>query len=121
MAHAYHPAHPHKHDANHKLLINKGIAIKENANDSYATTGQSATIFRGICEAANVPVQNYINRQDVGCGSTIGPILAAKLNCLAVDIGTPMWSMHSSAETMGSLDLFYAKELMKTFFSGSQS
>ena len=120
MAHAYHPAHPQKYDPNHKLLINKGIAIKENANDRYATSGQSAAIFRGICEAAKVPVQNYVNRQDIGCGSTIGPMLAAQLNCLAVDVGTPMWSMHSSAETMGALDLFYAKEVMKTFFAGSQ-
>ena len=121
MAHAFHPSHPQKYDSNHKLLINKGIAIKENANDRYATSGQSAAIFRGICEAAKVPVQHYINRQDIGCGSTIGPILAALLNCLAVDVGTPMWSMHSSAETMGALDLFYAKEVMKAFFSGSKS
>ncbi|MFK7825255.1 MAG: M18 family aminopeptidase [Oligoflexales bacterium] len=119
MAHAYHPAHPQKYDPHHKLLINKGIAIKDNANDRYATSGQSAAIFRGICEAAKVPVQNYVNRQDIGCGSTIGPILAAQLNCLAVDVGTPMWSMHSSAETMGALDLFYAKEVMQTFFAGS--
>lgn len=121
MAHAYHPAHGNKYDSNHKLLINKGIAIKENSNDRYATSGQSATLFRGLCEAAGVPVQNYINRQDIGCGSTIGPILAAKLNCLAVDIGTPMWAMHSSAETMGALDLFYAKQLMQSYFAGGQS
>lgn len=116
MAHAFHPAHANKYDAHHKININAGLVIKENANDRYATSGASATIFRGLCEAAEVPVQEYINRQDLGCGSTIGPTLAAQLNCHTVDVGAAMWAMHSTGESMGSRDLLYAKQLFQTFF-----
>jgi aspartyl aminopeptidase len=117
MAHGFHPAYAQKFDVNHKVLLNKGIVVKENANDRYATNGQSASIFRGFCELAKIPVQNFVNRQDLGCGSTIGPSVSALLNCIGVDIGAPMWSMHSTAETMGTYDLYYSKLLMQTFFN----
>ncbi len=117
MAHGLHPAHPEKHDTNHKPLLNRGLVIKENASDRYATSGYTAAIFRKLCEAAKVPVQHFVNRQDLACGSTIGPILAANLNCQTVDVGTAMWGMHSSGETMGAYDLFYAAQVFQTFFT----
>lgn len=117
MAHGYHPAYASKFDSNHKVLLGDGLVIKENANERYATNGKTATIFRGLCEAAELNCQNYIHRQDLGCGSTIGPILAASLNCETVDIGTPMWGMHSSAETLAVKDLFDAYSLFKCYFN----
>ena len=118
MAHGYHPAHAQKYDKNHQLMVNGGLVLKENANDRYATSGAGGAIFQGICEAAGVPLQGFINRQDMGCGSTIGPILSASLNCMAVDVGTAMWAMHSTGETMGTHDLHHASEAFRVFFKG---
>lgn len=78
-------------------------------------------MFRAICEAGDVPLQGYINRQDLGCGSTIGPTLSAQLSCHGVDVGTAMWAMHSTGETMGTRDLEYACKAFEVFFRGSPS
>ena len=116
MAHAIHPGECLKHDVNHRPIINKGIVIKENANDRYASSGYTSTIVKAYCQAAKVPYQEYICRQDMGCGSTIGPILSSSLGCRSVDIGLSMWSMHSSAETMGTKDLSYAVDFFSSVF-----
>lgn len=116
MAHGVHPCFPEKHSANHKPMLNGGIVIKENALGSYATTGYSSTFFRRICAEAKVPVQNFVPRQDTGCGGTIGPISAANLSCHTVDLGVSQWGMHSSAETMGTRDLAYAYQAFKAYF-----
>ena len=65
-------------------------------------------------------MQQFINRQDLSCGSTIGPILSAQLSCLAVDMGIAMWGMHSSRETIGCLDLFYASEVFQKLLSSEK-
>lgn len=118
MAHALHPNHMDKHDSQHAPLINQGVVVKANTNDRYATTGETAAIFRAICEAANVPVQAFINRQDMGCGTTIGPITAAALSARTVDIGAAMWGMHSTGETMGAHDMAWLVDLARVFFAG---
>lgn len=116
MAHAFHPSYPSKHDSVHRPKINEGIVIKENANDSYATTGYTTAYFKALCERADVPTQGFIARQDLVCGSTIGPIVSSNLACPVVDVGVAMWAMHSAAETMGNLDLLYAINAFKEFF-----
>ena len=118
MVHALHPAHEDKHDKHHAPLVNQGMVVKLNTNDRYATTGETAAIFKAICEAAEVPLQAFINRQDLACGTTIGPITAARLGARTVDIGAPMWGMHSCAETMGASDMVSAVAVARTFFSG---
>ncbi len=118
MAHALHPNWEDKHDKQHAPLINEGVVIKVNTNDRYATTGETAAMVRAWCEAANVQVQAFVNRQDMGCGSTIGPITAANLGARTVDIGTPMWGMHSTHETMGAHDMESAIRLARVFFAG---
>lgn len=118
MAHALHPAHLDKHDKQHAPLINQGLVVKVNTNDRYATTGETAAAFQAICEAADVPLQAFINRQDMACGSTIGPITAARLGARTVDVGVAMWGMHSSAETMGAHDVGHAVSVMRAFFQG---
>ena len=118
MAHALHPNYADKHDSQHAPLINQGIVIKANTNDRYATGGESAAYFRAICEAANVPVQAFVSRQDMGCGTTIGPITAARLSARTVDIGAAMWGMHSINETMGAHDMAWLIDAARVFFLG---
>ena len=121
MAHALHPNHLDKHDRAHAPIINQGLVVKVNSNDRYASSGETVAAFRGLCERADVPLQAYIHRQDMTCGSTIGPITAAKLGARTVDFGAPMWAMHSTGETMGAVDMGYAVRLATVFFSGGRS
>jgi aspartyl aminopeptidase len=104
MAHAVHPNFAEKHDPAYMPLMNHGPVIKQNAFQRYATTAASCARFEAICSGAGVPVQTIINRSDLESGTTIGPIASAKLSIPAVDIGNPMWAMHSIRETMGVFD-----------------
>ena len=118
MAHAQHPNFPELHDKYHAPLINQGIVVKANTADRYATTGETAALLAGICEAAKVPLQAFVMRQDMACGTTIGPIVAASLAARVVDVGCPMWAMHSTAETLGARDLDAMAAMMTTFYVG---
>jgi aspartyl aminopeptidase len=104
MAHAYHPNFPAAYEPGHKVLINGGPVIKSNANQRYATNAESAARFMKYCELAGVPYQQYAHRSDLGCGSTIGPKVAAQLGISSVDVGSPMWAMHSARESAGTHD-----------------
>ena len=104
MAHAYHPNFPAGYEPNHKVLVNGGPVIKTNANQRYSTNADTAARFMLLCEQAGVPYQQYAHRTDLGCGSTIGPILAASLGMPSLDVGCPMWAMHSLRESAGVLD-----------------
>ncbi|CAG0929924.1 partial putative M18 family aminopeptidase 2, partial [Planctomycetaceae bacterium] len=75
-----------------------------NANQRYSTNADTAARFMLLCEQAGVPYQQYAHRTDLGCGSTIGPILAASLGIPSLDVGCPMWAMHSLRESAGVLD-----------------
>lgn len=107
MAHATHPNYAERHDPEHQLRMNAGPVIKINANQRYATEGETEAIFQCACEAAGVPYQKFINRTDLGCGSTIGPMTAAKLGMRVVDVGNPQLAMHSVRELCGSHDPAY--------------
>jgi aspartyl aminopeptidase len=120
MVHAEHPNHKEMHEARHSPKINEGLVIKMNANERYATTGETAAMFRAICERAGVPVQGFVMRQDMRCGSTIGPITSALLGARTVDVGIPMWGMHSTGETVGALDLGRAVLAFTEHFNGGE-
>ena len=107
MAHAWHPNFPAAYEPCHRVTINAGPVIKNNANQRYSTSADTAARFMAICEKAGVPYQQYAHRSDLGCGSTIGPIIAARLGIPSVDIGSPMWAMHSIRESAGVLDHGY--------------
>ncbi len=104
MAHAIHPNYPEKHEPYHYPLINHGPVVKGNASMRYATNAETAALFRGLCGRAGVPVQDFVNRADLACGTTIGPHVAAALGVPTVDVGNPMLSMHSAREMCGSED-----------------
>lgn len=107
MAHAWHPNFPAAYEPGHHVLVNAGPVIKSNANQRYSTSAESAARFMAICDRAAVPCQQYAHRTDLGCGSTIGPMVAARLGITSVDIGSPMWAMHSIRESAGVLDHSY--------------
>lgn len=106
-AHGIHPNYREKHDANHGPILNQGPVIKINQNQRYATNSVSSSEFQHRCEQAGVPIQKFVTRADMGCGSTIGPITAAELGVQTLDIGVPQWAMHSIRETAGVLDCEY--------------
>jgi aspartyl aminopeptidase len=116
MAHAYQPNFPMFYEPDHKVLVNKGPVIKVNANRRYASDSVSEAMFAGWCERAGVPYQKYSHRSDLPCGSTIGPMTSAKLGLRTVDVGNPMWAMHSIRESAGVLDHGYMIDAFKCFF-----
>jgi len=104
MAHAIHPNYAELHDSRHGPVINQGPVIKVNNNQRYATDGVSSARFEALAERAGVPVQKFVIRSDMQCGSTIGPITAKGLGIKTVDVGNPMLSMHSIREMAGTRD-----------------
>ncbi len=103
-AHALHPNFQDKHDAGHGPAINGGPVIKVNASQRYATNSATSALFHDLCREAEVPVQTFVTRADMGCGSTIGPITATELGVPTLDVGVAQWGMHSIRETAGSED-----------------
>jgi len=116
MAHAYHPNHPGAYEPCHHVLVNKGPVIKTNANQRYSTNADTAARFITLCASAGVPYQQYAHRTDLGCGSTIGPIVASNLGVPSVDVGSPMWAMHSIRESAGVLDHGYMIAVLNALF-----
>lgn len=116
MAHAYQPNYPAAYEPGHKISVNQGPVIKVNANHRYATDCLSEAQFISYCRQANVPFQKYSHRGDLPCGSTIGPIASAKLGIRTVDVGNPMWAMHSIRESAGVQDHHFMIKALSCFF-----
>ncbi|KAA0014192.1 M18 family aminopeptidase [Billgrantia pellis] len=114
-AHALHPNFIDKHDAAHGPALNGGPVIKVNANQRYATNSATSALFRDLCREAGVPVQTFVTRADMGCGSTIGPITATELGVPTLDVGVPQWAMHSIRETAGSHDVEHLTRALVAF------
>ncbi|MBR2094825.1 MAG: M18 family aminopeptidase [Fibrobacter sp.] len=116
MAHAAHPNHMEKHEPNHAPLLGKGIVLKTNSQKRYASDLMSSAKLRLLCEQAGIPLQVFITRNDMPCGSTVGPTVSANLGIPTVDIGEPMLSMHSIREMMATSDHADMIKLLKTFY-----
>lgn len=116
-AHAVHPNFPDRHDARHSPVINGGPALKVNANQSYATNSESAAVFMHAAELADVAVQSFVARGDMGCGSTIGPLAATRLGIRTVDVGVPTFAMHSIRELAGTADAFALYRALTAFYA----
>mmetsp|Transcript_35548 Transcript_35548/g.50418 ORF Transcript_35548/g.50418 Transcript_35548/m.50418 type:complete len:347 (-) Transcript_35548:191-1231(-) len=118
QAHAVHPNYASKHEKAHQPKMNEGMVIKRNSNQRYATNAITGLIIREIAKRAGLPpVQEFVVRNDCGCGSTIGPIISTATGIRAIDMGCPQLSMHSIRETMGVCDLTNGLQLFKAFFS----
>jgi aspartyl aminopeptidase len=104
MAHATHPNYPEKHEPQHQIAINGGPVLKTNVKLRYATDSVGAAAFIMACDQADVPVQHFVSRNDLPCGSTVGPMTAALTGATTVDFGAPMLSMHSARELCGAKD-----------------
>lgn len=95
MAHGIHPNYSDKHQNNHQCEVNRGVVIKTNFNQRYSTDVVSSSLLRIIADKGNVPIQDFIVKNDSPCGSTVGPILASGTGMKTIDIGVPMLGMHS--------------------------
>ena len=116
-AHAVHPNYPERHDAGHAPLVNHGPAVKLNSNQRYATDAATAALFRACCEKAGVPVQTFVSRNNIPCGSTIGPLTATRLGIATVDVGVPQLSMHSARELCGAEDPAHLAGALAAYWS----
>lgn len=117
MAHAFHPSFARLYEPQHAPAVNGGPAIKINANQRYATSEVGEALFQSLCEAQQVPCQKYVHRTNLPCGSTIGPMSAARLGVPTIDVGNPMWSMHSIRESAGTLDHERMIAVMRAYYS----
>ncbi|MDM8560278.1 M18 family aminopeptidase [Candidatus Parabeggiatoa sp. HSG14] len=116
-AHAYHPNYKKFYDDEHKAIVNSGPTIKINAKQRYTSESISEALFMRLCEQAEVPYQKAVHRTNLACGSTIGPQISAQLGIRSVDVGNPIWAMHSARESGGTLDHHYMIKAMTVFFA----
>ena len=118
-AHGIHPNYADKHDTNHGPLLNKGPVIKINANQRYATNSVTQAYFSHLCDRNDIPYQTFVNRSDLSCGSTIGPITATELGIKTIDIGLPTFGMHSIRELGGAQDPKYLHRALVNFLNST--
>ena len=116
MAHATHPNYPERHEPGHLIEVNAGPVLKVHPNLRYATDGRTAAAFALACEQAGVGLQRYEHRADLPCGSTIGPLAAARTGIPTVDVGAPQLAMHSARELMGAHDVAAYSAALQAFF-----
>lgn len=119
MAHAVHPSRADRHDGEHLPRINGGPVVKTHVGQRYATDAHTGAAFRSLCRSVDAPVQEFVVRQDIPCGSTIGPITAAELGIPTVDVGNPMLSMHSAREMSGAHDPAHMNRVLAAFLGGA--
>jgi aspartyl aminopeptidase len=103
-AHGVHPNYADKSDSSHPIFLNHGPVIKLNANQRYATNSHSNALFHLLAKEVDVQTQEFVMRNDMACGSTIGPLIAAQIGVRTVDVGAPTLAMHSIRELTGRLD-----------------
>jgi len=115
-AHGVHPNFIDRHDENHGPLLNRGPVVKINANQRYATTSETSGFFHWLCEQNQVPLQVFVARTDMGCGSTIGPIVASEVGVKTIDVGAPTFAMHSIRELAGVADAHYLYQAVVAFY-----
>ena len=120
-AHAVHPNHPEKTDAENCVFMNEGIVIKFNANQRYTTDGVSAAFFHRILKEKEIPFQHFANRSDMAGGGTLGNISGSHVSINTLDIGLAQLAMHSSCETAGARDLGYMISGMTAFYEAAVS
>ena len=117
MAHATHPNYPERHEPSHLIEVNAGPVLKVHPNLRYATDSRTAAAFELACQQAGVGLQRYEHRADLPCGSTIGPLAAARTGIPTVDVGAAQLAMHSARELMGAHDVAAYSAAMRAFLA----
>jgi len=117
VGHAVHPNYSDKHEQNHRPVMNGGIALKTNAKQRYTTDAWGSFLVRKLVERKGGRVQEFSSRNDMPCGSTVGPMLS-KIGVRTVDVGMTILSMHSCRETGGAHDVQSYIDLFQSFFEG---
>lgn len=116
VSHAYNPNYGAKYDVTNRHVLNKGFAIKEACSQSYATDSEAIAIVQQICEKEGIAYQKFVNHSDSAGGGTLGAISSAMLPIRTVDIGVPLFAMHSSRETMGVKDYESLVDYIKAYY-----
>ena len=116
-AHGIHPNFSDKHDNNHGPLLNNGPVIKVNHNQRYATNNITSSVYRRLCEKQDIPVQVFVSRTDMACGSTIGPITSGTVGVQTLDVGIAQFAMHSIRELCGVEDVDYLYRSLLEFYN----
>ncbi|MCP9257490.1 Aspartyl aminopeptidase [Dirofilaria immitis] len=116
QAHAVHPNYKEKYEECHRPELHGGVVVKINVNQRYATTATTHSILKQIACLANVPLQKVVVRNDMPCGSTIGPILSTCLGIQTVDVGCPQLAMHSIRELTSTSSIHQAITLYSAFY-----
>ncbi|MDQ0600362.1 aspartyl aminopeptidase [Streptomyces canus] len=116
--HAIHPNYAERHDPTHHPRVNRGPILKVNVNNRYATDGSGRAVFAAACEKAGVPFQSFVSNNSMPCGTTIGPITAARHGIKTVDIGVAILSMHSARELCGADDPHLLANALVAFLEG---
>lgn len=116
-AHGYHPNYGEKYDPTNHPLMGRGPVIKFNASQKYSSDADSAAVFKTVCEKAEVPCQTFVNHSDVAGGSTLGNILTSQIPLRGVDMGNPIWAMHSVRETGSVLDHIFCTKAFTQFYN----
>ncbi|MEY9967594.1 aspartyl aminopeptidase [Streptacidiphilus sp. MAP12-16] len=115
MGHAVHPNYSERHEPGHQPMPNGGPILKVNVNNRYATNGVGRAVFAAACERAGVPWQTFVSNNSMPCGTTIGPITAARLGISTVDCGIAALSMHSARELCGADDPYLLASALRAF------
>jgi aspartyl aminopeptidase len=117
MAHATHPNYADRHEPDHHVALNEGPVVKVNANQRYASDAESIATYLQVCADAGIPTQRFVTRTDLPCGSTIGPVTAARLGIPTVDVGIAQLAMHSARELCGADDPSWYEASMASFLA----
>lgn len=115
-AHGVHPNYPERHDPVNRPRLDRGPVLKINANQRYATSPETAALFGRSCDSAGVPWQTFVSRNNVACGSTIGPLASTRLGIPTADVGIAQLSMHSAREMCGTTDPGLMRRAIGSFF-----
>lgn len=113
LAHAVHPNYAEKHDAQHQPILGGGVILKANAQYRYASDVRSTFPVQVIARQEGISLQRFANRNDIPCGTTIGPIHSNITGMPTVDMGCGQLSMHSCRELMACQDHLKLCQLLK--------
>jgi aminopeptidase I len=114
VGHAVNPNFTDIYLERHKPALNTGVVAKIYPHGRTTTTGSTMAFIERVAEKSDSKLQYFHIRNDSRAGGTLGPFVSTKTGIRAVDVGIPVWSMHSMRNTTGSRDV----DIGVNFFAG---